>query len=74
MWSLKKGGVGKGGSKKGKFVGKEKVVFKVGKCNNDSDSDYSYRSVVSVGGIWYVCRWKKNVDGIYGDSELYYSS
>lgn len=51
MWSLKKGGVGKGGSKKGKFVGKEKVVFKVGKCNNDSDSDYSYRSVVSVGGI-----------------------
>lgn len=37
------------------------------------DSDYSYYSVIFVGGIWYVCRCKRNFDGMYGDSELYYS-
>nr|XP_034317865.1 zinc finger CCCH domain-containing protein 13 isoform X1 [Crassostrea gigas] len=72
--SSKKGGAGKGGSKKGKLAGKEKAAFKAGKRNNDSDSDYSYRSVVSAGGTRHVRRRKKNADGTYGDSESYHSS
>ncbi|XP_078339440.1 uncharacterized protein LOC111107058 isoform X2 [Crassostrea virginica] len=69
-----KKGAGKGGNKKGKLTAKEKAAFKKGKRNNDSDSDYSYRSVVSAGGTRHVRRRKKNADGTYGDSESYHSS
>jgi hypothetical protein len=70
-----KGGGGKGGGKTGKaLTGKEKAAFKAGKRNNDSDSDFSYRSVVSAGGTRHVRRRKKNADGTYGDSESYHSS
>ncbi|XP_061187777.1 uncharacterized protein LOC133195840 [Saccostrea echinata] len=71
----KRGAAGKGGGKRGKdLTGKEKAAYKKGKRNNDSDSDYSYRSVVSAGGTRHVRRRKKNADGTYGDSESYHSS
>ncbi|ELT92842.1 hypothetical protein CAPTEDRAFT_224063 [Capitella teleta] len=48
--------------------------FKKGGRNEASDSDFSYRSVVSAGGTRHVKRRKKNVDGTYGDEESYHSS
>ena len=47
---------------------------KEGKRNENSDSDFSYRSVVSAGGTRHVRRRKKNADGTYGDDESYHSS
>lgn len=63
-----RGGKGKaGGPKKGvKFASKkEKDLYKAGKRNTDSDSDYSYRSVVTPGGTRHVQRRRKRADGTY---------
>ena len=49
-------------------------AFKVGKRRDDSDSDFSYRSIVSAGGTRHVRRKKKNADGTYANSESYHSS
>ena len=49
-------------------------AFKTGKRRDGSDSDYSYRSVVSAGGTRHVRRKKKMADGAYADSESYHSS
>ena len=38
-----------------------------------SDSDYSYRSVISAGGTRHVHRRRKHADGTYSDSESYHS-
>ncbi|XP_052104237.1 zinc finger CCCH domain-containing protein 13-like [Mytilus californianus] len=71
------GGVGKGkkGSKgKGKLTKEEKQRLKAGKRNDDSDSEFSYRSVVSAGGTRHVRRRRKRADGTYSDSDSYHSS
>ncbi|XP_069142672.1 eukaryotic translation initiation factor 5B-like [Argopecten irradians] len=75
----KLGGAGQRGSKNqikgGKAAGKEKKqALKAGKRDNDSDSDYSYRSVVSAGGTRHVRRRRKHADGTYSDSESFHSS
>ena len=48
-----------------KMTKEEKAKYKTGKRNADSDSDYSYRSVVSAGGTRHVMRRKKRGDGTY---------
>ena len=53
---------------------KRQKAFKAGKRRDDSDSDFSYRSIVSAGGTRHVRRKKKNADGTYADSESYHSS
>lgn len=53
---------------------KREQALKEGKRNKDSDSEYSYRSVVSAGGTRHVKRRKKLADGTYGDEESYHSS
>ena len=47
---------------------------KAGKRMAGSDSEYSYRSVVSAGGTRHVKRKHKRADGTYSDSESYHSS
>ena len=43
----------------------QKASYKAGKRNADSDSEYSYRSVVSAGGTRHVKRRRKREDGTY---------
>ncbi|XP_033745323.1 LOW QUALITY PROTEIN: uncharacterized protein LOC117330881 [Pecten maximus] len=79
MQKSKLGAAGRRGSKNqakgGKSVGKEKKqALKAGKRGNDSDSDFSYRSVVSAGGTRHVRRKRKRADGTYSDSESFHSS
>lgn len=47
---------------------------KAGKRDNDSDSEYSYKSFVSAGGTRHVQRRRKRADGTYSDPESYHSS
>ena len=51
----------------------EKENYRKGKRDPDSDSDYSYRSVVSAGGTRHVMRRRKREDGTYSDEESYHS-
>ena len=48
-----------------KMTKEQKVKYKAGKRNSDSDSEYSYRSVVSAGGTRHVVRRRKRGDGTY---------
>ena len=49
-----------------KAMSKEaKAKYKAGKRDADSDSEYSYRSVVSAGGTRHVMRRRKREDGTY---------
>ena len=48
-----------------KMTKEQKAKYKAGKRNSDSDSEYSYRSVVSAGGTRHVMRRKKHEDGTY---------
>lgn len=80
----KKGKVGKGGvagkggkgakGKNKKLTKEEKARLKQGKRDPGSDSEFSYRSVVSEGGTRHVRRRRKRADGTYSDSESYHSS
>ncbi|OWF41951.1 hypothetical protein KP79_PYT10988 [Mizuhopecten yessoensis] len=67
-------GQGKGGKVAGKVGKEKKLALKAGKRDGDSDSDYSYRSVVSAGGTRHVRRRRKRADGTYSDSASYHSS
>ncbi|CAG2254687.1 unnamed protein product [Mytilus edulis] len=60
--------------KKGKDeTAEERKKRKQGGRDAGSDSDYSYRSVVSAGGTRHVRRRRKHADGTYSDSESYHS-
>ncbi|KAK7484146.1 hypothetical protein BaRGS_00024635 [Batillaria attramentaria] len=82
--SLKGGGKGKGKirvrkDKDGNIIeevetAQQRARRKAGKRDADSDSDFSYRSVVSAGGTRRVRRRRKRADGTYSDSESYHSS
>ncbi|XP_050412886.2 trichohyalin [Patella vulgata] len=67
----KKGG---GKQKKANMSKEEKAKYKTGKRNEDSDSDFSYRSVYTPGGTRKVRRRKRLEDGTYASSESYHSS
>ena len=43
----------------------ERTSYKAGKRNAGSDSEYSYRSIVSAGGTRHVKRRRKREDGTY---------
>lgn len=74
---MQKGKGGRGCKGKGEIdyeeMVEERCVCKKGKCDVGSDSEYSYKSVYSVGGIRYVWRRWKWVDGMCSGSEFYYS-
>ena len=76
--SMQKGKRGKKGKGNGLFdeddeTPEERKRRKEGKRNEDSDSEYSYRSVVSAGGTRHVQRRRKREDGTYSDPESYHS-
>ena len=50
------------------------LAFKAGKRRDDSDSDYSYRSLRSAGGTRHVMRRRKRGDGTYSAEHSYHSS
>ncbi|XP_052065786.1 uncharacterized protein LOC127705470 isoform X1 [Mytilus californianus] len=68
--SMQKGKKGKGGKEE---TAEERKKRKQGGRDAGSDSDYSYRSVVSAGGTRHVRRRRKHADGTYSDSESYHS-
>lgn len=59
--------------KKGEETAQERKRRKEGGRNAGSDSEYSYRSVISAGGTRHVRRRRKHGDGTYSDSESYHS-
>ena len=65
---------GDGEARRRKRRGERQKAFKAGKRRDDSDSDYSYRSVISAGGTRHVKRRRKRADGTYSDEESYHSS
>jgi len=77
--SMQKGKKGKGGAggKAGmngvEETAEQRIRRKEGKRDNDSDSDYSYKSIVSAGGTRHVQRRRKRDDGTYSDPESYHS-
>ncbi|XP_052781998.1 uncharacterized protein LOC128218381 [Mya arenaria] len=71
MQKGKKGKKGKGGEEE---TALDRQRRKEGKRNNDSDSEYSYKSHVSAGGTRHVQRRRKRADGTYSDAESYHSS
>ncbi|XP_059175867.1 uncharacterized protein LOC131955682 [Physella acuta] len=66
-----RGGAGGDGEEE---TAEERERRKKGKRNQDSDSEFSYRSVYSAGGTKHVRRRRKRADGTYSDSESYHSS
>ncbi|KAK6175190.1 hypothetical protein SNE40_013705 [Patella caerulea] len=74
---------GKGKKKKGGKGGtegdweeetpKERARRKAGKRDEDSDSEYSYKSYKSDGGTRHVTRRRKKEDGTYSEPESYHS-
>ncbi|ESP04566.1 hypothetical protein LOTGIDRAFT_237314 [Lottia gigantea] len=74
---------GKGRKKKGGGAGgldeyeeetpKERARRKAGKRDEDSDSEYSYKSYKSDGGTRHVTRRRKKADGTYSEPESYHS-
>ncbi|KAK3580637.1 hypothetical protein CHS0354_013399 [Potamilus streckersoni] len=70
----KKGKGGAGGLDEEEETAEARRARKEGKRNPDSDSEYSYRSVISAGGTRHVERRRKRADGTYSDPESYHSS
>ncbi|XP_041349516.1 uncharacterized protein LOC121368836 [Gigantopelta aegis] len=76
--SMHRGKKGKGGRGEAGIAeeesAKERLRRKIGKRDEASDSDYSYKSFTSDGGTRHVKRRKKRADGTYSASESYHSS
>ncbi|XP_067932252.1 myosin-2 heavy chain-like [Watersipora subatra] len=68
---------GKGGDSDDDLPTTEQIkkykAMKEGKRNKDSDSEFSYRSVVSAGGTRKVMRRRKRKDGTYSAEHSYHS-
>jgi hypothetical protein len=69
----RKGKKGNGTLEEDDETPQERQRRKQGKRDADSDSDFSYRSVVSAGGTRHVKRSRKRADGTYSDAESYHS-